>query len=75
MSDQNDRHIPKVHCSTGSLHADFDFAPKKYDPRSFFNDWNDQGSTIFDIPMRPLRVDKKKNTDIVLPVKEGPQIP
>ena len=29
-------------------------------------------STIFDILMLPLRED---NTDIVLPVKEGPQLP
>ena len=30
-------------------------------------------STIFDIPMRPLREDQKH--DDVLPVKEGPQLP
>ena len=30
-------------------------------------------STIFDIPMRPLREDQKH--DDFLPVKEGPQLP
>ena len=28
VDDQNDRHISKVHCSSGSFHADFDFGPK-----------------------------------------------
>ena len=28
--------FPKVHCSTGSFHADFDFMPKKYYLGKFF---------------------------------------